>query len=370
MHILHAAREEPDLLPPLLEGIEPSEVSYSAGNGDTALIVLSAKHDRPDLVRALHAAGAELDAINHEEMTALMSAAWNGHRGNVLELLVLGADLGDHGAEHGYRAADWAREKGHHEIAELINDLGGGARGAPRLRDHARRPAGPRDAAPPDPRGGAPRARGARHHRRRRLLRAPRHLELARALGEPVAPQKLRARPRPLRAVRGAAARGDRRGGAVLVVPARAAEREPGEAALALQPRRPAPLRRRRAVARAQPRRRRAGALSLSRRRGGRGTTLRRSRAARERGLPSHGYYYNGIRNTKVRSQCRRGPPSPGHLVEREAVVVAAAAADRGIIAARLTGLGAGGEARRAISSIFCSPSQLPRRPSSRAHAW
>ena len=31
-------------------------------------------------------AGAELDAINHEEMTALMSAAWNGHRGNVLEL--------------------------------------------------------------------------------------------------------------------------------------------------------------------------------------------------------------------------------------------------------------------------------------------
>ena len=122
VHILHAAREEPDLLPPLLEGVEPSEVSYSAGNGDTALIVLSAKHDRPDLVRALHAAGAELDAINHEEMTALMSAAWNGHRGNVLELLVLGADLGDHGAEHGYRAADWAREKGHHEIAELIND--------------------------------------------------------------------------------------------------------------------------------------------------------------------------------------------------------------------------------------------------------
>ena len=117
--ILHAAREEPDLLPPLLEGVEPSEVSYSAGNGDTALIVLSAKHDRPDLVRALHAAGAELDAINHEEMTALMSAAWNGHRGNVLELLVLGADLGDHGAEHGYRAADWAREKGHHEICLL-----------------------------------------------------------------------------------------------------------------------------------------------------------------------------------------------------------------------------------------------------------
>ena len=64
VHILHAAREEPDLLPPLLEGVEPSEVSYSAGNGDTALIVLSAKHDRPDLVRALHAAGAELDAAS------------------------------------------------------------------------------------------------------------------------------------------------------------------------------------------------------------------------------------------------------------------------------------------------------------------
>ena len=47
-----AAREEPDLLLPLLEGVEPSEVSYSAGNGDT-LIALSAKHDRPDLVGAL-----------------------------------------------------------------------------------------------------------------------------------------------------------------------------------------------------------------------------------------------------------------------------------------------------------------------------
>ena len=266
VHILHAAREEPDLLPPLLEGVEPSEVSYSAGNGDTALIVLSAKHDRPDLVRALHAAGAELDAINHEEMTALMSAAWNGHRGNVLELLVLGADLGDHGAEHGYRAADWAREKGHHEIAELINDPRKAALEA-RL-DYAIMRADQLGLATllRPIRAAALREREARviiaavafceRHdisSLHELLENPLLLKnFVRALGLS-GPSEAR-RPR-----------GDRRGGALLVVPRAPPERSVW--GISSRPRAappPAARNRRRTLARAQPRRRRAGAHALS----------------------------------------------------------------------------------------------------------
>eukprot|EP00808_Paulinella_micropora_P024421 g36705.t1 len=53
--------------------------------------------------------------------TALTLAAYNGHTATAEVLLAAGANIG-HKCEEGKTALEWAREKGHHETAKMLEE--------------------------------------------------------------------------------------------------------------------------------------------------------------------------------------------------------------------------------------------------------
>ncbi|MBZ9715249.1 ankyrin repeat domain-containing protein [Deinococcus multiflagellatus] len=71
------------------------------------------------LARALVMAGADVNAAQQDDFTPLMAAAQNGDAELVAFLRGCGADAGATTAA-GQRAADFAREEGHHELAEAL----------------------------------------------------------------------------------------------------------------------------------------------------------------------------------------------------------------------------------------------------------
>ncbi|WP_221089447.1 ankyrin repeat domain-containing protein [Deinococcus aquaedulcis] len=71
------------------------------------------------LARALVMAGADVNAAQQDDFTPLMAAAQNGDAELVAFLRGCGADAGAT-TSAGQRAADFAREEGHHELAEAL----------------------------------------------------------------------------------------------------------------------------------------------------------------------------------------------------------------------------------------------------------
>ena len=82
---------------------------------------LSDAIERNDLAQArrLLLAGADPDAVVIEDFTPLGYCATTGRTGFVALLLEFGANPG-HRDRQGRSAADYARARGHHAIAELI----------------------------------------------------------------------------------------------------------------------------------------------------------------------------------------------------------------------------------------------------------
>jgi len=72
-----------------------------------------------DVVRLLLEAGADVNATQHGGYTPLLQAAAAGKKDLVLLLLEHGARL-DCICDQGKSAADYARERGHEELAELL----------------------------------------------------------------------------------------------------------------------------------------------------------------------------------------------------------------------------------------------------------
>ncbi len=70
-------------------------------------------------VRALLAAGVDIDAEQQQQVTPLMGAAAGGHREIVEILLAAGADKTRTSAD-GSTAADYARQRGHEELVPLL----------------------------------------------------------------------------------------------------------------------------------------------------------------------------------------------------------------------------------------------------------
>jgi ankyrin repeat protein len=75
--------------------------------------------------------GAEIETCDRGQFTPLLNAAWAGDRALVRFLLIKGADRSKIGTCHytkplsapdfqGMSAEDWAKDRGHDEIATLI----------------------------------------------------------------------------------------------------------------------------------------------------------------------------------------------------------------------------------------------------------
>ncbi len=76
-----------------------------------------------EIVKVLVENGAEIDATNSEDRTALQGASNNGHKAVVAYLLENGADV-HHGIEHGSTAIHLAASYGFSEIVQLLIDNG------------------------------------------------------------------------------------------------------------------------------------------------------------------------------------------------------------------------------------------------------
>ena len=74
---------------------------------------------------------ADIESWDRGQFTPLLNAAWNGDKHMVRYLLARGADRTKTGLNHsskglapagfsGLRAEEWARKRGHHDVAELI----------------------------------------------------------------------------------------------------------------------------------------------------------------------------------------------------------------------------------------------------------
>ena len=91
-HLMAACRKSPDAVIELLDGpIGKRHVNYqSPHDGSTPLQALCWHHDRPDVIRALLARGADPGLRNKYGATALMNAANQAHEQTVDVLLEAG----------------------------------------------------------------------------------------------------------------------------------------------------------------------------------------------------------------------------------------------------------------------------------------
>ena len=114
-HLMAACRKSPDAIIELLDGpIGKRHVNYqSPHDGSTPLQALCWHHDRPDVIRALLARGADPGLRNKYGATALMNAANQAHEQSVDVLLEAGVDR--------IHAASRARAMGHDELAKRID---------------------------------------------------------------------------------------------------------------------------------------------------------------------------------------------------------------------------------------------------------
>ena len=76
--------------------------------------------------------GADIETWDRGQFTPLLNAAWNGDKHMVRYLLARGADRTKSGLNHsskglapagfnGLNAEEWARQRGHDDVAELIH---------------------------------------------------------------------------------------------------------------------------------------------------------------------------------------------------------------------------------------------------------
>jgi uncharacterized protein len=119
--LLHGAAffARTDILKLLLErGADPTIASTNAMRNHALHAALAGRLDREGITLLLDH-GADVNARQHGGYTALHSAAMHGDRGLVELLLARGADPAV-AADDGKTAADYAREKGHHDILPLL----------------------------------------------------------------------------------------------------------------------------------------------------------------------------------------------------------------------------------------------------------
>lgn len=113
-------------LPILLLLMAPMAVlsaEEASGPSAPADIYLAAKEGRLEKVRSLIAEGADINAVNAQGRSALMSAVYKRNRRIVRELLVEGADVNTVDAM-GRTALMMAVIVGDHEIVQMLIDAG------------------------------------------------------------------------------------------------------------------------------------------------------------------------------------------------------------------------------------------------------
>lgn len=102
-------------------GADPNE----RGTDGTGILPWAVGYGYTEVVRELVKAGTRIDdPLDRFGQTPLMQAARTGKTEIVRTLLELGAKIGAKDRE-GKTALDYAKEKGHAEIAEILNQAGG-----------------------------------------------------------------------------------------------------------------------------------------------------------------------------------------------------------------------------------------------------
>lgn len=81
----------------------------------TSLVKTAVRKEEPEILKALAAHGADVDALDSENYTALHHAAMLGNSGSVNALVEAGADVGATNPDNGCTALHWAARKGHCE---------------------------------------------------------------------------------------------------------------------------------------------------------------------------------------------------------------------------------------------------------------
>jgi uncharacterized protein len=117
---LAAAFAGPDAITLLLEhGAHVHQPSHNPLRNQPLHACISLNHSI-DAVRALLRAGADVNATQHGGYTPLLQAAAAGKKDLVVLLIENGARV-DCRCDQNKSAADYARERGHTELAELLN---------------------------------------------------------------------------------------------------------------------------------------------------------------------------------------------------------------------------------------------------------
>ena len=101
-----------------------ANVNAQSFTGITPLMT-AAGMGKTDTVRVLIAKGANVNAKAQGGFTALMQAALTGRADVVEILLAAGADANAEDSVTGKTAADWAEEKNHKEIVQMLEKRGG-----------------------------------------------------------------------------------------------------------------------------------------------------------------------------------------------------------------------------------------------------
>eukprot|EP00752_Nemacystus_decipiens_P004600 g4199.t1 len=99
----------------LNHGAGVSAVLLGGHNGMPSLVKAAARKEEPGILKALAAHGADVDAMDSGNYTALHHAAMLGNSGSIDALVEAGADVRATNPDNGCTALHWAAKKGHCE---------------------------------------------------------------------------------------------------------------------------------------------------------------------------------------------------------------------------------------------------------------